>query len=179
LTYGEALELIKKYVKNKNLIKHMLATAACMKELAKKFKMNEKKWELAGLIHDTDVETTDKQTHGYKTAEILKNYGVDPEIIQAILVHADKAKPERLIDKVLRAVDPLTGLIVACALIHKDKKLNSISPEFVLKRFKEKRFAAGADRNVIKSCEKFGLPLKEFVEICLKAMQNISDKLGL
>jgi predicted hydrolase (HD superfamily) len=82
-------------------------------------------------------------------------------------------------DRALYAVDPLTGLIVAAALMHPTKKLREVTPEFVLNRFKEKRFAAGADRDQIRTCSEIGLDLEEFVDTGLKAMQGVSDRLGL
>ena len=177
----EAWKLIQAKVKNENLKKHMLATEAIMIDLALRFKEDKKKWGLTGLLHDVDYEETssDPSQHGIVGAALLDKKGVDKDITQAIKAHAGHSPTKTLLDKALYAVDPLTGLIVACALIHPDKKLNSIDTKFVLKRFKEKRFAAGADRNQIKTCAQLDFTLEEFIGVSLKAMQKISDKLGL
>jgi putative nucleotidyltransferase with HDIG domain len=159
----------------------MLATEACMRSLARHFQEDEEKWGTCGLLHDLDYDETAKtpEVHGLKTVEWLREKGVGEEILLAILAHNSHKPAESLIEKALYAVDPLTGLIVASALMHPDKKLNSIDKNFVLRRFKEKRFAAGANREQIKSCEVMGISLEEFVDICLKAMQEIAPDLGL
>lgn len=177
----EAWKLIQAKVKNENLKKHLLATEAIMIDLASRFGEDKKKWGLAGLLHDIDYEDTSSEPseHGIVGAAFLEKEGVDKDITQAIRAHAGHSPAKTLLDKALYAVDPITGLIVACALIHPDKKLNSIDTQFVLKRFKEKRFAAGANRDQIKTCNQLDFTLEEFVEIGLKAMQKISDKLGL
>lgn len=182
MTRDEALQLVKQNISNQNLVKHMLATEAIMKALAKKFKENEEMWGLAGLLHDIDYEKTEGQPerHGLMSAEILEGK-VEERIIQAIKAHNSKTGivQKNLMDKALYAIDPLTGLIVAATLVLPDKKLANLNPESILNRFKEKRFAAGVSREQIKSCEGFGLSLEEFVKIGLKAMQSISRELGL
>lgn len=177
----EALKLVKKYVKTKNLVKHMLAAEAIMRRLARHFGEDEEMWGLAGLLHDVDYEKTvnEPDKHGLVGAEMLEEAGVDPVIIHAVMAHAEKAGRESLMDKALYATDPLTGLIVAAALIHPDKKLASIDTQFVLNRFGEKSFARGANRDNIRSCTDFGLKLEEFISMGLEAMQGISRDLGL
>ena len=176
----EALELLKEKIKNKNLIKHCLAVEACMRKLARYFGEDEEMWGLCGLLHDLDYEETKEnfKMHGYKTAEYLKDK-VPQVIIDAIISHPGHKERETKMAKALYSIDPLTGLIVACALIIPEKKLGKIDKNFVLNRFREKRFAAGEDRNQIKSCEELGFSLEEFIEICLSAMKSISEKLGL
>lgn len=178
---NEALNLVREKVKNENLRKHMLATEACMRKLAKYFGEDEERWGLCGLLHDLDYDETAKtpEVHGLKTVEWLKEKGIEEGILFAILAHNCHKPTESLLEKALYAVDPLTGLIVASALMHPDKKLNSVDKDFVLRRFKEKKFAAGANREQIKSCEGMGISLEDFVEICLKAMQEIAADLGL
>lgn len=183
MTREEALQFVKQNIKNQNLIKHMLATEAIMKALARKFGENEEIWGLGGLLHDIDYEKTEGQPekHGLVAAEMLENKGIKEEIIYTIKAHNSKTGVERksLMDKALYTVDPLTGLIVAATLVLPDKKLASLTLESILNRFKEKRFAAGASREQIKTCGNFGLSLEEFVKIGLKAMQNISKELRL
>lgn len=179
----EALNKIKQYVKNKNLIKHMLATEAIMKALAKRFNEDEEKWGLAGLLHDIDYELTEKEPekHSLLAEEILKNDNLPQDIIEAIKAHNEihGLPRETLLAKALYVVDPLTGLIVAAALVHPEKKLAPLDVSFILNRFKEKSFARGANRDQIKKCEEIGLTLEEFIEIGLNAMKTISDDLGL
>lgn len=177
----EALELIKSKLKNKNLIKHMLAVESCMIKLGKYFGEDEETWALAGLLHDLDYEETkdDFSQHGFVTAKILAGKGIDEEVLNAIKSHAGHIDRDSKMAKALYSVDPLTGLIVASALMHPAKKLSAINTQFVLNRFKEKRFAAGANRKQIKACESLNFSLEEFITICLIAMQEISKELGL
>ena len=181
MTRNEALELVKQHVKNKNLQKHMIATEACMRGLAGRLAENQDEWALAGLLHDLDYDQTvnDFPRHGFVTKEILQAHGLPPQILSAIMAHTGHTPIESKMDLALYAVDPLTGLIVAAALMHPTKKIVNVDVQFVMKRFKEKRFAAGADRDQIRKCEELGLPLEEFVGICLVAMQGVAGELGL
>ncbi|MCD6443103.1 MAG: HD domain-containing protein [Thermotogae bacterium] len=177
----EALALVKKHVKNKNLVKHMIAVEAVMRELARRLNEDERIWGLAGLLHDIDYDLTyDKpEKHSIVAMDILKDYNLPKEILDAILAHSGKKKIETKIERAIYAADPITGLIVASALIHPDKKLAFIDTNFVLNRFKEKSFARGANREQIKSITELGLTLEEFVELSLNAMKSVSDDLGL
>ncbi len=178
---SEAFEMIQKSVKNKNLIKHMLACEACMRKMADVFNKDKDDWGKAGLLHDLDYDSTfDKpEKHGYITFELLKEKGVKQEILDAILAHPGHKERETLIEKTLYAVDPLTGLIVAAVLMHPDKKIGSVDFDFVKRRFNEKRFAAGADREQIRSIKDSGIDLDDFILYCLNAMNEISEDLGL
>jgi len=177
----EALRLVKESVKNKNLVKHMLATEAVMVALAERFGEDATVWGLAGLLHDVDYDKTvnDFARHGFVSAEILEQKGVDERILHAIKAHPGHIPAETRMAKALYAVDPLTGLVVAAALIHPDRKLGSIDAQFVLNRFKEKLFAKGANREQIKTCEQLGMTLRDFVEVAVSAMQGVSKELGL
>ncbi|HHY93439.1 MAG TPA: HDIG domain-containing protein [Firmicutes bacterium] len=179
----EALALMRRHVTDKNLRKHTLAVEAVMKALAGRLGEDEKKWSLAGLLHDIDYEETkdDPQRHSMVGADMLAQAGVDPEVVEAVRAHNEAhglPRPTRM-GKALYCCDPLTGLIVAAALIHPDKKLASIDSEFVLKRFHEKAFARGANRDTIRACSDLGLDLEEFIDIGLRAMQGIAPELGL
>lgn len=176
----EALTLVKERIKTKNLIKHSLAVESGMRELAEHFEEDKEVWGIAGLLHDLDYEETkdDFSKHGLKTAEMLDGK-VDEQIIYAIKAHSSKAPPLSKLDYALYAIDPLTGLIVAACLMHPEKKLEYVDTEFVLRRFGEKRFAAGANREQIKSCEKLGVTLDEFIDLTLTGMQKIHKELGL
>jgi putative nucleotidyltransferase with HDIG domain len=180
----QALEQVKKNVKNKNLVKHMLATEAVMRGLAEHFGEDPDRWGLAGLLHDIDYDKTadDPYTHSKLGAEMLQDLGYDEDIVYAVKVHNDAHGFERksLMDRALYCTDPLTGLIVASALIHPDKKLESIDVQFVLNRFNEKGFARGARREQIASCEEeLGLSLEKFIETALDSMKSIHKELGL
>jgi hypothetical protein len=177
----QAKELLEQTIPNKNLQKHMLAAEACMKNLAAHFGEDQDKWALAGLLHDLDYDQTanDFPNHGLVTAQMLEGRGISEDIIHAIKAHPGHVEAESKMDFSLYAVDPLTGLIVAAALMHPSKKLANLDVPFIMKRYKEKRFAAGANREQIQTCDRLGLSLEDFVEKCLKAMQGIAPELGL
>ena len=179
----EALKLVKEKIKNKNLIKHSLAVEACMGALAEYFNEDKEKWALAGLLHDIDYEETKTNPHKHSIlgAEFLEKLGLDKEIVEAVKTHNEihQIKPKSLMAKSLFCVDPLTGLIVAATLVLPSKKINDLTVENVLNRFKEKAFARGAKREIILKCSEIGLSLEKFIEICLKAMQGISNDLEL
>lgn len=179
----EALSLMKENIKQDNLRKHCLAVEAVMAKLADYFDKDEHKWRLAGLLHDIDYEETADQPekHSQIGADMLEEMGMEEKIVKAVRAHngIHDLERETLMAKSLYAADPLTGLIVASALIHPDKKLEALDTEFVLNRYGDNSFAKGADRDVIASCKEMGLELKEFIEIALGAMQDISDDLGL
>lgn len=170
-------------------MKHALAAGCTMKALFDYFKaagknpeMTKDDWEIVGILHDADYEVTDKSLdrHTDETVKRLKEHNVSQEIIDAIRGHCDKAPRKTLMAKAIYAADELTGLIVACALVQPDKKLKSVKVESVLKKFKDKSFAAGANRDQIKTCEtELSIPLEEFVSITLKAMKEKASDLGL
>ena len=179
----EALKLIKKHVKNKNLIKHMIATEAVMGTLANHFGENEASWRLAGLVHDLDYDQTaeEPEQHGLLTVQMLQELNFPEDIINAVRTHNEALGFPRIskMDKALYAADPVTGLIVAAALIHPAKRLSAIDSQFVLNRFGEKHFARGASREQIKACSELGLSLADFLEISVGAMQKAAGELGL
>jgi putative nucleotidyltransferase with HDIG domain len=177
----DAMTLVKENVKNKNLIKHMIAVEACMRAMARHFDEDVEMWGLAGLLHDIDYDTTKEspEEHGMVGAAMLEEKGVSKEIVHAVRAHPGHVKCESLMDKSLFACDPITGLVVAAALMHPSKRIAEIDTDFVLRRFKEKRFAAGANREQIMTCEGLGLSLEEFTGMCLEAMRGVADELGL
>jgi len=177
----EAWSLVQSKVTNRNLQKHMLATEACLGALAARLGGDEAIWRLAGLVHDLDYEQTKDSPaqHGLMAAEMLAGQGVGLEVTQAVKSHAGNAPVESLLDKVLFAVDPVTGLVVAAALMHPSKKLAEVTTDFIMRRYGERRFAAGANREQIATCSSFGMTLEDFVSTCLSAMQSVSTELGL
>jgi len=184
ITREKALNLVNENLKNKNLIKHCLATEAVMTSLAEYLNEDKEKWSLTGLLHDLDVElcNADIKVHGKETARILKENNVDDEIIEAVRMHneveAGKKRSEKF-HHALAAGETITGLIIATTLVYPDKKLASVKPKSITKRMKAKAFAASVNREIIKECELIGIPLAEFAELCLKAMQSIHEELGL
>ena len=184
ITRPEAMALLQRHVKTPNMLKHCLASEAVMRRLAVHVGEDPEKWGLAGLLHDLDAEThTDLSVHTTETARILLEIGVDEEIVEAIRLHNTTAHPGQQrstqFQHLLAAGETITGLIVATALVYPDKKLASVKPKSVRKRIKEKLFAAGANRDIIRECETAGIPLAEFCDMSLAAMQGIADDLGL
>lgn len=183
ISRDEALTELKKRIKNKNLLKHMYATEAVMEKLAKHFGEDVELWRLAGLLHDIDYQETaeDPARHSLVGAEMLTELGLPESVVHAVKTHNDyhEIPRESLMDKALYATDPLTGLIVAGALIKPDKKLSAIDTPFLVNRFKEKSFAKGANRKQIEACTELGLELDQFIELGLEAMQEIASDLGL
>ena len=179
-----AISLLHEHLKQPNMIKHCLASEAVMRALARHLGEDETQWGLAGLLHDLDAEATgaDMELHTHLTVKILDALGIDPAIIDAIAMHNTEAHGKLRSTKfqhALAAGETITGLITATAMVYPDKKLVSVKPKSVRKRIKEKAFAAGANRDIIRECELIDIPLPDFCDLCLEAMQGISDDLGL
>jgi uncharacterized protein len=184
ITRNEAIELLNKYVKNEKMLSHCYASEAVMRALARRLGRDEEKWGLAGLLHDLDIELVngDLNVHGKETEKILNEKGIDPEIVEAIVMHNEALTGKERhteLQHALAAGETITGLIIATTLVYPDKKIASVKPKSVTKRMKEKAFAASVNRDNIIECDKIGIPLDEFVEICVNAMKGISDQLGL
>ena len=179
----QVLELLHKHIKNEKMILHCLASEAVMRKMAERLREDPEEWGLAGLLHDIDVELTeaDPYTHGKMARELIGN--VLPEnAIDAIEMHNEiSAGKERsaMFHHALAASETITGLIFATALVYPDKKLTSVKTKSVVKRMKEKHFAASVKRENIMECERVGLTIDEFADIALKAMCDISHKLGM
>lgn len=189
-----AYHLMTEMLKSKNLQRHGLAVEAIMRSLRGYLKQkhpqlpreefDEEEWAVVGLLHDADYELVEKDPsrHTLVTAEKLRVLNVSDRIINGIKAHHDGIKVSRdnLIEKSVYAADELSGLITAVALVRPDRNLSSVTVESVMKKFSQRSFAAGANRQQILACEKeLDIPLEKFVEIALKAMQGISDELGL
>jgi uncharacterized protein len=180
----QALEHLQKYIKNEKLLQHCYSSEAVMIALAKKFGEDEIKWGLAGLLHDIDVEVTnaDPKTHGLVAVNILNEIGLDDEIVDAIKMHNEESTGmgrTTLFQHALAAGETITGLITATALVYPDRKIASVKAKSIVKRMKEKAFAASVNRDTIMECEKIGIPINDFAELCLDAMKAIGDKIGL
>ncbi len=183
ITREEALNMVEENISEGNLVKHCLAVEAVMRRLAEHFDKDVEKWGLTGLLHDIDYEETadDEEQHSLVGAKKLDELGMPEDMVEAVKAHnhAHGIPRETLLAKALYASDPLTGLIVAAALVHPEEDLNAVDTEFVLNRYEESSFAKGADRDVIASCTEMGLELEEFVSLSLEGMQNITEELGL
>ena len=183
----KAIQLLNEHIKNKNLVKHNLAAGALLKALAFHFgKESEvENWELAGLLHDMDWEKTEENpaSHTSLTAKILQENSFPPEVIEAIKRHnreAGNPPPETLLEKVLYYTEEITGLIVASALILPSKKLADLTVDSVLRRLKEKSFARGIDRELLKEMpSQISISVEELISVALKTMQGMSEELGL
>jgi putative nucleotidyltransferase with HDIG domain len=180
----EALELLKKYIKNDRMIAHCIASEAVMRNVAILLNQDAEKWALAGLLHDIDVEITngDPYLHALEAENILKPLNVDDKIIDAIKMHNEVAAGiprSTTFQFALACSETITGLITATTMVYPDKKVSSVKPSSVVKRMKEKHFAASVKRENILECEKIGIPLPQFAEIAIKAMCSVSDEIGL
>jgi uncharacterized protein len=180
----QALELLRKYVKDEKMRIHCLASESVMRAIARRLGEDEDRWGLAGLLHDIDIEVTgaDPRRHGPEAEGILNLYSLDPEIIDAIAMHNEMATGKERhtrFQHALAAGETITGLIYATTLVYPDKKISSVKPKSVVKRMKEKAFAASVNRDHIMECEKIGIPLPEFAELSVGAMKEIARDIGL
>jgi uncharacterized protein len=180
----KAVELLHEFVKDEKMRVHCLASEAVLRAMAGRLGEDQEKWGLAGLLHDIDVEVTnaDPEKHALEARNILSRYNLDPEIIDAIEMHNERAtgrERETLFQHALSAGETITGLVYATTLVYPDKKIASVKSKSVVKRMKEKAFAASVNRDHILECEKIGIPLPEFAELAVNAMREISDDIGL
>ena len=178
-----AWELLNEYIKNPNLIKHALAVEAAMRAYAVKYGEDVETWGVVGLLHDFDYEKyPTAPDHANRGGEILREKGLDEVLVRAVMSHADYTGVPRdtRLARALFAVDELTGFITAVALVRPDKKIASVEPDSVKKKFKQKAFAAQVSReDMEKGAAELGVDLTEHIGFVLKAMQGIADQLGL
>lgn len=179
----EALALVEQHLTNRNLVKHSLAVEAIMRGLAEHLGEDAELWGRVGLLHDVDYDLTakDPSQHTLVGSRMLAEAGVREDIVRAVLVHneAHGVPRETTLDKALYCADALSGLVTAAALIRPEKKLAPVTVDFIMRRFGERSFARGANRDQIRACAEIGLELEEFVGIGLRAMQACADALGL
>lgn len=190
MTRDQAYATLHSLIKNPNLIKHHLACEAAMRTIGLYLKskqdsaINIEDWGIVGLLHDADYELTHEMPEKH-TIILEERIGRDlkPEIIYSIKSHnwkLNNIEPKSLMDWAIYTCDELTGIIIAAALVRPDKKLSSVTVDFILQKLSEKSFAKAVDREQIKMCEaKLGITLSEYVGIVLKAMQHASAFLGL
>ncbi len=179
----QALDLLKKYNKSESLIKHALAVEGVMRYMARKYGEDEEKWGLVGLVHDLDYEQFPEQ-HCKKTEEILRQNDWPEEYIRAVISHGwgicTDVKPESTLEKVLYAIDELTGLVVTTALVRPSKSVLDLKPKSVKKKWKDKRFAAGVDRSIIEQgAGMLGVELTELINDTIMGMRAVAEEIGL
>ena len=182
-TRQQTLELLKEYNKSAGLIKHALAVEGVMRYCARKHGEDEEKWGVIGLVHDLDYERYPEQ-HCHKTAEILKENDYPEEYIRAVMSHGwglcTDTEPQSLLEKTLYAIDELTGLVAAAALVRPSRSVMDMKAKSVKKKFKDKAFAAKIDRNVItKGAEMLGVELAELITDTLMGMREVAADIGL
>jgi putative nucleotidyltransferase with HDIG domain len=182
-TRDEALALLKEFNSNVSLINHALAVEAAMRFGARKHGEDEDKWGVIGLIHDLDYEQYPEE-HCVKTGEILRERGWPEVYIRAVLSHGwgicVDVEPQSLMEKTLYAVDELTGLITACVLVRPSKSIVDLTPQSVLKKWKQKGFAAGADRGVIeRGAQMLGIEIKELISDVIMGMREVAREISL
>ena len=183
LTREEAWELLNEYNKSEALIKHGLTVEGVMRHFAGLYGEDIEKWGIIGLIHDLDYEMY-PQEHCAKSAEIMKEKGIDEDYIHAVCSHGwgicSDVEPTEKMEKVLYTIDELTGLITAAVLMRPSKSVMDIEVKSVKKKFKTHSFAAGVNREVIeKGCEMLGLPLDEVIKETIEGMRECAEAIGL
>jgi len=184
LSRQAALNLLSNHVKSERMIAHSLSSEAVMKALALRLGRNAESWGQAGLLHDLDVEITQANpaTHGLVAAQMLSDMGIDAEVVDAIKMHNEAATglPRTTeFQWALAAGETITGLITATAYVYPDRKVASVKPKSVVKRMKEKSFAASVKRENILECEHLGIEIGEFARIAIDAMSEIAGEIGL
>ena len=182
-TREEAFALLKKYNQTESLIKHALAVEGVMRYMARKRNEDEEKWGVIGLIHDLDYEQFPDQ-HCKKTEEILRLNNWPEEYIRAVISHGwgicIDVKPETELEKVLYAIDELTGLVVTTALVGPSKSVMDVKTKSVKKKWKDKRFAAGVNRSIIeKGAAMLGVEIPELITDTIAGMQEVAEEIGL
>jgi predicted hydrolase (HD superfamily) len=182
-TREQAYNLLTQYNKNESLIKHALAVEGVMRYFARKRGENEEKWGIIGLIHDLDYEQFPEQ-HCQKTEEILKENSWPQEYIRAVVSHGwglcTDVKPQTELEKVLYAIDELTGLVVTTALVRPSKSVMDLKAKSVKKKWKDKRFAAGVDRSIIdRGAQMLGMELTDLITDTIMGMREVAEEIGL
>lgn len=180
---GSVLELMHAWVQSESLRRHMYAVEAAMRAYARKFGEDEELYGAAGLIHDFDYERHPDE-HPVPGAAVLRERGFPEAIVHAVQAHGYPSRtdvpPETLLDRTLRACDEVTGLISAAALVRPSRALHDLEAKSVMKKFKDRAFAAGVDREeVAHAAEELGVELKEHVQFVIEAMRGVAGELGL
>jgi putative nucleotidyltransferase with HDIG domain len=179
----DAYALLTKYNEKPGLIRHALAVESVMAHFAARFNEDEEKWRVIGLVHDLDYERYPDE-HCHKCVEIFHEHGWPQEYIRAVISHGwgicTDVKPETHLEKTLYAIDELTGLVASAALVRPSKSILDIKVKSVKKKFKDKSFAAGVDREVVKNgAQMLGMELAELIEQVILGMRPVAQEIGL
>jgi putative nucleotidyltransferase with HDIG domain len=182
-THEQAIDLLRQYNKSESLLRHAFAVEAVMRYMARKSGEDEEKWGTIGLVHDLDYELYPEQ-HCKMTEKILRENNWPEEYIRAVLSHgwelASDVEPVSKLEKTIYAIDELTGLVATSALVRPSKSVLDMEARSVRKKWNDKRFAAGVDRNVIeKGAALLGVSLDELITDCIMGMREVADKIGL
>ena len=182
-TRDQALALLREFNQGEGLIRHALAVEAVMRYMARKRGADENVWGVVGLIHDLDYERFPDQ-HCAKTAEILRERGWPEDLIRAVVSHGfglcSDVEPQSDLEKVLFAIDELTGLVAATALVRPSRSVMDMEAKSVRKKWKDKAFAAGVNRQVIaQGAERLGVDLADLITDCIMGMREAADAIGL
>ena len=182
-TREEAMALLKEFNSNESLIHHALAVEGVMRYMARRHHEDEDRWGIIGLVHDLDYERFPAQ-HCTKTKEILEHRGWPPDYVRAVLAHGwglcSDVEPRSVLEKTLYAVDELTGFVTACALVRPSRSVMDLEVKSVRKKWKQKGFAAGANREVIeKGAGMLGMELDTLITEVIAGMREVAPKIGL
>jgi len=182
-TREEAYQLLTEYNKSDSLIKHALAVEGVMRYMAKKRGEDEEKWGVIGLVHDLDYEKFPEE-HCQKSEEILKEKGWPEQYIRAVVSHGwglrSNVEPQTELEKVLYAIDELTGLVATTALVRPSKSIMDVQVKSVKKKWKDKRFAAGVNRSVIEQgAQRLGMEITDLIADTIAGMQEVAEEIGL
>ena len=182
-TYEEALSLFKEFNRSESLLKHAYAVEGVMRYMAQKMGEGEEKWGIVGLTHDLDYDRFPEQ-HCKKSREILQERGWPEEYVRAIVSHGwgifNDVEPQSNMEKVLYTVDELTGFITAVAIIRPSKSVADLEAKSVMKKWKDKSFAAGVNRSVIeKGAAMLGVELRDLITDVIMGMREVADRIGL
>jgi putative nucleotidyltransferase with HDIG domain len=182
-TRDEAFSLLRQYNQNEALIKHALAVEAVMRYCARKRGQDAEQWGVIGLVHDLDYEQFPEQ-HCHRSGQILREHGWPEEHIRAVMSHGwgmcTDVEPATDLEKTLYAMDELTGLVAATALVRPSKSVLDMTPKSVKKKWKEKSFAAGVNREVIeKGAAMLGVELNQLIEDAIAGMREAAEEIGL
>lgn len=182
-TYDEALSILKEFVKSDSLLKHSYAVEGVMRYMARKMGEGEDKWAIIGLVHDIDYEMFTEQ-HCAKAQEILREKGWPEEYVRAVASHGwglcNDIEPQTDLEKILYAIEELTGLVAAVAIIRPSKSVKDLEAKSVMKKWKDKSFAAGVNRPVIeKGAEMLGVEVRDLADDVILGMREVADKIGL
>jgi len=182
-TYDEALSLLKEFNESDSLIKHAYAVEGAMRYIAGTMGEDEEKWGIIGLVHDLDYERFPEH-HCKKSQEILEERGWPKEYVRAVVSHGwgicSDAEPQTSLEKVLYTIDELTGLIAAVALVRPSKSVMDLEAKSVMKKWKDRAFAAGVNRSVIeKGATTLDMELRDLIALTITGMREVADKIGL